>query len=498
MDRAREAAYPSAVRPALSLVVLASLPLVACCVGAQQPPTSAAPAPEAPAAPSASPPRGVILVSMDTVRADRTTPYGAPAEATPVFAALAAESVVFERAYSQANETLFSHGSFLAGRITSHVAPVDYDFTIPEGTPTLAGQMRMAGYRTGAVVAGGHLARVFGLDDGFDTYTEGSTFGSFQETVPMALRWLDQTVADGAPFFLFLHGYDAHSPYFKPGVFGRISTPGLGTRFGTMMHSPLFYELVQGDAYFPDFRTEGRPNQKGKMFPDLGFYAAFRKYTSNPDAPRVPVTPDDKAFMLGSYASAVLYADLWMGVLMQELERRQLLSTTTVMVISDHGEALLDYGTMSHRHTLRSAATHVPMIVRPAGGAPPVRVATPVSLLDVAPTLLALAGAPVAPGMEGRSLVECFAGACSQGRLPYSEDAIREASVTDGVHRLVVEGLFPTQPTFDEAVRTGSGARFLVYDVASGEQDDRAEDPAMAPVMARLRESMLAVRAGVP
>lgn len=449
---------------------------------------------EPPAATPTAPPRGVVLVSMDTVRADRTTPYGAAPDATPALARLAAESIVFDRAYSQANETLFSHGSLFTARIASHVAPVDYDFTIPDGTPTLAGQMRAAGYRTGAVVAGGHLGRVFGVDDGFETYTEGSAFGSFQETVPMALRWVDQAVADGVPFFLFLHGYDAHSPYFKPGVFGRIATPGLGTQFGTLMHSPLFYEFVQGDSLYPEFRTEGRPNQKGAMFPDLGFYPTFARYTARPDVPRVAITPDDRAFMLGAYASAVLYADLWMGVLMAELEKRQLLSTTTLAVVSDHGEALLEYGIMSHRHTIRDVATRVPLIVRPAGGVAPVRVATPVSLIDVAPTLLAIAGGAPAAGMEGRSLVGCFGGACPAGALPYSESAIREASVTDGVHRLVVAGLFPTDPAFDEAVRTGTGARFLLYDVASGEREDRAADPALAPVIARLREAMLTVR----
>lgn len=134
------------------------------------------------------PPRGFIVVSMDTLRADHLSPWGAPPGASPTLGRLAEESVVFERAYAQANETLLSHGSLFTSRIPSHVAPVDYDFTIPAGMPTLASEMSAAGYRTGAVVASGHLARVFGLDDGFADYVEGAWMGSFQETVPMAVR----------------------------------------------------------------------------------------------------------------------------------------------------------------------------------------------------------------------------------------------------------------------------------------------------------------------
>lgn len=453
------------------------------------------PSPSAAAVPSAAR-GGVVLVSMDTVRADHTSPGGAPAGSTPNLSRLAAEGIVFDHAYSQANETLFSHGSMFTSQVPSHLASVDYDFTIPDGTATLATEMRAAGYATGAIVAGGHLARIYGLDDGFDTYAEGARFGSFQETIPMALKWVDRQVAAGEPFFLFVHGYDAHSPYTKPGVFARMGSPGYRSELGKNLFNPQFYDLIYRDRVYPDFRLPGKANNKGMMFPDLGFFETFRRYTELPDTRSDPLSAQEKLYLQASYATAVYYADLWVAVLMAELDKRGLLSTTTVAVMSDHGEGLLEYGVMSHRHTLRDAATHVPLVIRPAGGAAPTIVHTPVSLLDLAPTLLELAGARAAPTMAGRSLVPCFDGPCPPGNLPYSENVLREASVTDGQSRLVVQGLLPSAPGLDAALQTGVGAEFLLYDVAQGEQQDVAGDPSRAGDVARLRAAMLLARGG--
>lgn len=466
-----------------ALLVLAAV----ACDGA----ASAAPAIVPPAAKT---PRGIVLISMDTVRADHTSTCGGSVDATPSLSRLARDGIVFENAFAQANETLFSHGSLFTGVIASHVGPVDYDFTIPDGSETLASAMAAAGYRTGAVVAGGHLGRVFGLDDGFESYAEGAPFGSFQETVPMAVRWIDQAIAKGEPFFLFVHGYDAHTPYVKPGVFARMTTPAFHTAFGPMLYNPVFYEKIRGNAFYPDFALQGHPNAHGVFFPDLGFFEAFRAYTESADVPHEPISPEERTFLLGTYASAVFYADLWVGVFLDELYKRGLLTTTTVAAVSDHGEALLEYGVMSHRHTLRGASTHVPLIIRPAGGARSTRVATPVSLIDVAPTLLEMAGGATPASMEGRSLTPCFGGECAQSKLPYSEDAIKEVSVTDGRHRLVVQGFLPTDPALDDAIRTGEHATFLLYDVAAGERLDIAGDPGMAPVIERLRLAMAAAR----
>jgi arylsulfatase A-like enzyme len=148
----------------------------------------------------------------------------------------------------------------------------------------------------------------------------------------------------------------------------------------------------------------------------------------------------------------------------------------------------------NHRHTLRDASTHVPFIVRPAGGVAPVRVSTPVALLDVAPTLLDMVGATPPPEMIGRSLVPCFTGTCAEGSRTYAEGAAGQIAYTDGTWRLEVSGMAPTDPGFDAALRSGEGLHFALWTTADGEQVDHAAEPDKAPILARLVEGMVKAR----
>jgi len=443
-----------------------------------------------------APPRGTILVSIDTLRADAVEGYGAPMGATPALAAFTAESVAFDEVYSQANETLPSHGSIFTSRLPSHVAPVDHDFTIPPGTPTLAGQMKAAGRRTGAMVASGHLARVFGLDDGFDDYQETAWWGSFQATVPMGLRWLDQAIADDAPFFLFVHGYDAHDPYVRPGVFARLATPGAPDTLGDLRYDPQFYERIYQGVYYPGFPLVRVPNGAGVPILASDLYQRLPAWAASPSVDRRPLTDTETAEIKGSYRSAVRYADYWVGVLLAELDRRGLLETTDVMIVSDHGEELLDHGFISHRHSLRGSSTRVPMLLRPSGGTPPVRVAGLRSLLDVAPTLLDAAGAPALPGAEGRSLLPCVGGACDAEPVVVSEAVADEVSVTDGTWRLVARGLRAEDPALPALLSTtrstGEALTLELYTIADGEQVDHAADPTATATLERLRTALAA------
>lgn len=446
--------------------------------------------------PAAPPPKGIVLVSMDTVRVDFTSVGGAPEQATPTLSALIKQGVTFDHAYAASNETLFSHGSMFTSRAPSHVAPVDYDWTIPEGTPTLASQLGAAGYATAAVVAGGHLARVFGLTDGFDAYTEAGQWGSFQQSVPMALKWVDQAVAAGKPFFLFVHGYDAHSPYVKPAFFARMATPNQPTMLGPRLFDPLFYEHIYRDRIYPDFQMVAPPNASGTRVLEIDSYERLIAHAQTPGVRSVELSAQEQAFIRGAYGSAVLYGDLWVGVLLEELRARELLDTTTVVVMSDHGDGLLDHDFYNHRTTTRDTSTRVPLVVRPPGGVAPVRVSTPVSLLDLTPTLLEIAGATASPALEGESLLPCFHGDCADRRLPYSEGAMREVSITDGTHRLLVRGARAEDPDLDEKIRTGAGVRIELYESGEGERIDHAGEEAMAPVIDALRTALLAARAG--
>ena len=423
-----------------------------------------------------TPPQGIILVSIDTLRADHTTPYGATATATPTLARLAREGTLFERTYAQSNETLFSHASLFTSQVPSDLGPVNYDLTIPDGTPTLASTLQQAGWKTGGVVAGGHLARIFGLDDGFETYVEGHRWGSFQETEPVATRWLDDVAEGEDPFFLFLHSYDCHAPYTKPHVFGRLATPGYDGPMLDRVHDSITYEKIHEGAFYPDLPLWQLENSNGTRILTPEVHADLARYAAQPGSRRVTLSQDDLAFMKGMYASAALYADLWLQVLLDDLEARNMLETTTIIVVSDHGEGLLDHGYFNHRDSLHDAATQVPFIVwRPGAEQQGVRQREVTRLLDVAPTILGLAGIDAPATMQGTDLTGCLdGGACNTPGTAYSEAVLDMVSVTDGTFRLTVQGAAAHTEAMDARIRKPAPAFASLWDAGGAPGSEKA------------------------
>jgi arylsulfatase A-like enzyme len=401
-------------------------------------------------------PHGILFVSIDTLRPDYTTPYGAHPTATPSLAELAKTSTVFTRAYANSNETLFSHASLFTSLIPSHLGELTYDLTIRTGQPTLATALSYAGYRTAAIVASGHLARVFGLDDGFQEYIEGQRMGSFQETVPMAVRWLGEVAQGEQPFFLFVHGYDLHAPYTKPHVFGRLATPGYDGVLLERADDALLYEKMYGPTLYADFPFAEVTTRSGTRILTPETRDELKRWAAHPDADGTPLDDADIAFMKGMYATSAFYADAWLGVLLEETRRLGLWEDLTVVVLSDHGEELLDHGFVNHRNSLEDSATSCVLIVRRPGGQG-VRVDDVVELLDVGPTVLELAGAAVPDTFRGRSLASCLErGRCSVDGVAYSEGILHHVSATDGIRRLTVEGYPASSSEIDAELANAS------------------------------------------
>lgn len=412
-----------------------------------------------------APPQGIIVVSIDTLRADATSPYGGPSGRTPHLARLAEESVVFDLAYAQANETLASHASLFSSQLPSHLGPVNYDLTIPDGTATFASALGEAGWTTAAVVAGGHLARIFGLDDGFGLYVEGQRWGSFQQTLPLGVRWLEKAAAGDAPFLLFLHSYDCHGPYVKPGFFGRQATPGYAGPLADRVHDPHTATRVYKDGFFPDFPLERIENEHGELVLKPGERSALPAW-SRAGRTKVALGPEDQAFLRGLYGTGVSYADLWLGVLLDELDRLGIADTTTLIVLSDHGEDLLDHGFLGHRISLQDATTQVPLLVRlPKAQRRAGRVPGLVRLLDVAPTVLGQAGVAVPESFEGQDLSACLtAASCETPSVAVSEAVDKLVSVTDGRYRLEIDGIEAHDPAVDDALAAPQSRTARLFD----------------------------------
>jgi arylsulfatase A-like enzyme/cytochrome c-type biogenesis protein CcmH/NrfG len=310
-------------------------------------------------------PGGVLLITVDTLRADHLGCYGYRDGATSTIDALAKQSAKFEHAYAPVPLTLPSHAALLTGTYPFYNGVRDQPgFRLPDDIPTLAEYFSRAGYATAAVLGSPVLASRFGVSRGFEDYDD--RFGaSTQEqeaglanikrpadsVVRLALAWLDGK-ASVKPFFLWLHFYDPHLPYRAP----------------------------------EPFRS---------------------RFAERP------------------YDGEIAYADSALATLFAGLRSRGLFDSTVIALTADHGEGLGDHGESTHGYFIYDSTLRVPLLVKPASDvAPPFRAAgndrksdaglkpgataaraadiqTSISLVDLAPTLMRLAGIHVPSSMQG-------------------------------------------------------------------------------------------------
>jgi len=413
-----------------SFLVLASLALSGC----------------APARPQQDAPPNVLIVSIDTLRGDqvgRAGPDGA--SLTPVLDALAAESIQFRVAFSQSNETLFSHASIFTGRYPSELGALDYmTYRIAPGTPTIASRLADAGYRTEAVVGGGHMAPAFGMQAGFHRYRSTRDFSGFQETMPIALQTLDELAGEDQPFFLFVHGYDCHTPYIKPGPFGRAMSPGHESQMVDLARQPLTYDRIRQDKFYPDYEAPQISSPDALRFLDPEVFSDLAAYAEGPGAENHhQLTREERRFLIGTYDAATQYADTFVGFLLDRIDALELRENTVLIVLSDHGEDLLDNGYFNHRVSLHDPNLQIPLIVQVPDVEPEVRLDL-VGLIDVLPTILEAAGLP-SRATRGRSLLTASR---FMDRGIYSESLRGQVSMRTSRGRLIV----PTEMSLEGAI----------------------------------------------
>jgi arylsulfatase A-like enzyme len=324
----------------------------------------------------------VLMVLIDTLRADRLGCYGNPRGLSPALDALAKSGVVFEAASAHAPWTLPSTASLLTGRTPAEHGAGGHlgAFTrLGRGTPTVQGHFRRAGHATAAVVNVSFLGPDFGLARGFEHH-DLESFESNREvrradaTTDAALVWLraHAATAPEQPFFLLAHYFDPHAVYDPPQPFR--------ARFAL--------EPDQGDD---------------------GLVFGTREHMIELRAGRLALDPEVVRRAAALYDAEVAFTDSELGRLLAGLDELGLAERTIVVATSDHGEEFLDHGGFEHGHTLYAELTHVPLIVR-APGLAPGRVRAGVGLSDVAPTLCALAGLEPLEGASGRNLEPLLAG----------------------------------------------------------------------------------------
>ena len=290
-------------------------------------------------------PRNLLLISIDTLRADRLGSYGYAAAQTPHLDALARAGLRFAQATTVVPLTLPAHSSLLTGTFPSwHGVRDNGGFYLGEEQVTLAEVLRENGFRTGGFVAAFVLDRRWGIAQGFDRFFDNFDFDKFDqapsmdyiqrpgaEVVDRALEWIAEDRE--RPFFAFVHLYDPHTPYQAPEPYR---------------------------SHFP-------------------------------------------ATMHGAYDAEVAATDAQVGRLLDALAKSGRLSRTLVIVVGDHGEMLGEHGEQQHGFFIYDAAVRIPLII--AGPEVPVRqVADQVRIVDVMPTALDFLGVPAPKDVQGTSL----------------------------------------------------------------------------------------------
>lgn len=333
--------------------------------------------PAPPAAPGAP---NIVLVTSDTTRRDAIGCYGGTT-ATPEIDRLAKEGALFENAHSVAFGTNPSHASLMTSTHAARHGVTDNRAVLGPDLPVLAEVLADGGYATVAFVSAVVLTRAAGLARGFDLYDD--SFGLERpgdRTVSLFTRWLREEARP--PFFAWIHLYDPHQPYAPPGGRERRYLPA-GVDAET---------VARVDSLVARADTRGR----------AGFIDPVRIEELAPDA-----LGDVDRVARARYQGEVAFVDEQVGRLRAALAERGLLDRTIFVFAADHGENFLDRGVaVAFDHAgLHHDVTQIPLILRLPGGSFLGRSASLVSNLDVAPTLVGLAGLPAPAEWTGAPLV---------------------------------------------------------------------------------------------
>jgi arylsulfatase A-like enzyme len=368
--------------------------------------------------------KGVILVSIDTLRRDHVGAHGHTKPTTPRLDALARNGILCDDAVSTSSWTLPAHLSMLTSVDPGVHGGTDMSHGYNRRVPTLASLLRKAGFATQAVTSHLYVSSVYGLDDGFD-HLDFRQDRRASEVADRAIEILDR-VGD-RPFFLFLHLYDPHWHYDPPEAQRRLfETAYSGTLTGN----------------WKDFSKRDRASTSAA----------------------------DLEHLLALYDGEIRYADDELGRVLDHLEARGLDRGTLVVVTSDHGEEFLEHGSWEHQKTLYEEVIRIPLVVSGPGVAPR-KEASQVSLLDVAPTVLAWAGLPSSPAQQGKSLL-----AAAGEREAYGETD----HTTDRTPRLFLRGGAGRWKAIMSLAPDGGMRRCEFYDLAADPSETREAAPPLA------------------
>jgi len=365
--------------------------------------------------------RNVLLISIDTLRADHLGCYGNDVVQSPNLDALAAEGVVFERCISAAPTTLASHTSLFTGKYPhTHGIPRN-GFVVHEDNRMLPEILVDLGFRTAGFAGAAPLDTEVNFHQGFEHYdanftvTEGVREGVYMRPANVVteagLAWLDELPSpEDQRFFLFLHYFDVHAPYESPAPFAGMYAKNGKAAGGSFDDLTRVRGLLAQEGRAPEQAKDrvGRAREEG-----------FQRRLQEANGPGLR----QARALAAEYAAGVTWTDHNLGLLFDGLRERGILEQTLVVIVADHGETLFDHSnTFNHGVSVFDSETHVPWILRlPGGRHAGTRVGDVVSNVDVLPTLLRLMEIPAPAEVEGRDVSATLQGESLPPRPVFSE-----------------------------------------------------------------------------
>lgn len=338
----------------------------------------------------------IIVVTIDTLRADRVAGYGYPEMLTPNADRLAESGVVFQHAIAPTGTTWPSHSSMLTGLYPRYHGVRSNTHRLEDGVRSIAELLQNGGYETGSFVSFKGMHFLCGLDRGFSTASDRDrrkqgepAIRDGRETTDMALEWLDASAAGERPMFMWLHLFEPHGPYEL-------------TDYSRNWIEQSGYDGVLADH--------------GATM-DL-----LLKQTRE-----ITARAEDREALNQIYDGEVVLADRYFGEIIDRLEQLGELENTVVIFTADHGQGLSEQNRMGHGPVLWEQVLQVPLIIRDFRTGPsPNRVTGTVGLVDIAPTVADLAlGVPL-PESQGRSLTPALSGEPMESVDYLAEVALQE------------------------------------------------------------------------
>ncbi len=410
-------------------------------------------------------PWNVVVLLVDTLRADHLSLYGYPRPTSPFLESLAGESVVFDHARSQAGCTFPSVASILTSRHANRfMARLDeYGMAVPGDLPYLPDVLHRHGYATAAVSASlivratpSEINHQGGYGRGFDTFDESC----LEKSAACVQKRADEILGTlPEPFFLYLHYLDPHAPYRPPRWYPHHFATGHPERSWVRLGQPerIFRKLYEGDT-------------------------------------SVVLGPEDLAYFRDLYDDEIRFLDGQLAAFVGGLRERGLLSRTILVLLADHGEELMDHGHFGHcRNLAYETLLHTPLLIRLPGGAPAGHREAEVDNLDVMPTLLDYLGIALPPGEPGRPGRPALAGRSLRPIIEGTDRPVQRLHFAlQGTVRTVTDGRFKLLVDLaGSGAGSGAGGGESLYDLAADPGETRDVAEAHPRVASELRRALV-------